>query len=112
MNRAGMPETSIDEHSDASAREDDIGTDDPSWDSERQVLSEPQAPAMQLRTQRNLGARVAAQITAHPCADRRAGWLWIWERHGFYPQGQVARASSNLDDQLASIRWIAAIRSG
>jgi hypothetical protein len=83
MDRAGMPEASVDEHGDASAREDNIGTYDSSWDSERQVLSESQAPPMQLRTQCNLGARVAARITAHSCADRRAGWLWIWERHEF-----------------------------
>lgn len=83
MNRAGMPEASIDEHGDASAREYDIGSHDSSWESERQVLSKPHAPSMQLRTQRNLGARVAARIAAHPCADRRAGWLWVWERNEF-----------------------------
>lgn len=81
MDRARMPEASIDEHGDASAREDNIGTHDTSWDAERQVLTKPQAPSMQLRTQRNLRARVAARITPHPRADLRAGGLWIWERH-------------------------------
>jgi hypothetical protein len=81
MDRTGVPEASVDEDGDSSAREDNIGTHDSSGDSERQVFPEPQAPPMQLRTQRHLGACVAARITAHPCADRRTGWLWIWERH-------------------------------
>jgi hypothetical protein len=81
MDWAGMPEASVNEHCESSAREDNVGTHDPPWDSERQVLSEPHAPPVQLRSQRNLWARVSTRITPHPCTDLRAGGLWIRERY-------------------------------
>jgi hypothetical protein len=46
MDRAGVPEASIDEYGETSTGERNIGAYDSSRNSERQVFSEPQAAPM------------------------------------------------------------------
>lgn len=62
--RAAVPETSVEEYGNTLAREDDVGLAADRTHSTR-VLPKSETEAMQLRPQRDLGARVRATVALH-----------------------------------------------
>ena len=93
---AGMPEAAVDEHGDPDPGERDVHPHYAPRNAKRQVLAEPQSPAVELGAQRDLRSSVPPRVAAHAGTDLSARWVRIrkWQLRGF-PSSPARRARSS-----------------
>jgi hypothetical protein len=81
MQRAAVPEASVNKDGDPSPSEHDIRPDHPTCiRTDRKVLSEAEASAVQGRAKSDLGLRVALPVAPHHGRNGAAAGPWIAHR--------------------------------
>lgn len=79
--RTAMPEAPVHKHRQSRTGENDIGSNRPIGEPQREVLSEAQAETVKLGTERDLGLCVSPRVRAHAPRYGLARRVWIGQPH-------------------------------